>query len=58
MGSKFRHLKVLDLLYENGVKSLYSLTNEVGLTKLHYLSHSKLERAIQYMKTIYSDLEL
>ena len=51
---KFRHLKVLDLLDQNGVKTL----NSLKLTGLHYLSHSRLERVLQRMKTIYPDLEL
>ena len=37
--NKFRHLKVLDLLDENGVKSLSSLKDDLKLTSLHYLSH-------------------
>ena len=39
----FVHLKVLDLLDENGVKPLDLLEDELGLTKLYYLSHSRLE---------------
>ena len=56
--NKFRHLKVSDLLDENRVKSLNSLKDELGLSRLHYLSHSRLERVIQHMKTLYPDLEL
>ena len=51
-------MKVLDLLNENGVKSLDSLKDELWLSKLHYLSHSRLVREIQLMKTRYPDLEL
>ena len=54
----FRHLKVLDLLDENGVKSLNSLNGELGFTKLIYLSHSRMERQILLMKSRYPDLEL
>ena len=36
----FRHLKVLDLLDENGVKTLNSLKDYLGLTNLNFLSHS------------------
>ena len=53
-----RHLKVLDPLDEKGIKSLNSLKDDLELTSLHYLSHSRLERVIQRMKTIYPDLEL
>ena len=34
--NKFRHLKVLDLLDENGVKSPNSLKDKLGLTRLPY----------------------
>ena len=54
----FRHLKVLDLLDENGVKSLDSLKDELGLSKLNYLSRSRLVRVIQFMMTSYPDLEV
>ena len=56
--TKFRHLKVFHISDENGVQSLDSLKDELGLSKLHYLSHSRLERLIQHMKTICPDLEL
>ena len=56
--TKFRHLKVFHISDENGVQSLDSLKDELGLSKLHYLSHSRLERVIQHMKTICPDLEL
>ena len=48
----------MDLLDENGVKSLNSLKDDLKLTSLHYLSHSRLERVLQHMRTIYPDLEL
>ena len=38
--TKFRHIKVLDLLDEDGVKPLETLKDELGLLKLHYLSYS------------------
>ena len=44
--NKLRHLKVLDLIDENGVKTLNSLKNDLNLTGLHYLSHSRLERVL------------
>ena len=40
--TKFRHLKVLDLLDENGIKPLENLKDELGLLKLHYLSYARL----------------
>ena len=49
--NKFRHLKVLDLLDENGVKSLNLLKDDLKLTSLPYLSHSRLERVIQCMNS-------
>ena len=48
----------MDILDEKGIKSLDLLKDELGLTKLHYLSHSRLKRVIQHTKTIYPDLEL
>ena len=53
----FRHLTVLDLLDKNGIKTLNSLKDELGLTKLNYISHS-LSKQIQLMKSRYTDLEL
>ena len=40
--TEFRHLKVLDLLDENGIKPLDHLKDELGLLKLHYLSYARL----------------
>ena len=34
--TKFRHLKVLDLLDEDGVKPLETLKDKLGLLKVHY----------------------
>ena len=38
-----RHLKVLDLLDEDGVKILNSLKDDLKLTSLQYLSHFRLQ---------------
>ena len=54
----FRHLKVFDLLDEKEVKTLNSLKDNLKLTGLHYLSHSRLKRVLQRMKTIYPELVL
>ena len=37
----FRHLKVLDFLDENGVKTVESLKDELGYANLNFLSHSR-----------------
>ena len=50
-------MKVLDLLDENGVKT-HSLKDDLRLTGLHYLSHSRLEKVLQRMKTICPELKL
>ena len=42
-------MKVLDLLDENGGKTQNSLKDDLKLTGLHYLSHSRLERVLQCM---------
>ena len=56
--NELRHLKVLDLLDQDSVKSLNSLKDDLKLTSLHYLSHFRLERVILRLKTIYPDLKL
>ena len=52
-------MKLLDLLDEKktGIKTTNSLKDELGLTKLNYLSNSRLARQIQLMKSRYPDLE-
>ena len=54
----FRHLTVLDLSDENIAKTLNSLKDKLGLLKLKYLSHLRLARQIQLMKTRCPDLEI
>ena len=56
--NKTRPLKVLELLDEDGVKTLNSLKDDLKLTSLHYLSHFRLERVILRLKTIYPGLKL
>ena len=51
--TEFRHLKVLDLLDENGVKSLDNLKDELGLLKLHFLSYARLVRVLSNMEKVY-----
>ena len=51
-----RHLKVLDLLDENGVKPLEILKDELGLLKLHYLSYAHL--VVSNMEKVYPELKL
>ena len=53
-----RHLKVLDLLDEDGVRSLNSLKDDLKITSLHYLSHFRLERVILRLTTKFPDLKL
>merc|ERR1711923_675193 len=53
-----RHLKVLDLLDENGIKSLANLKDELGLSKLHYLSYARLVRVLSNMEKVYPELKL
>ena len=56
--NEFRHLKVLDLLDQNGIKSLESLKDELGMTKLHYLSYARLVRVVSNMERVYPNLIL
>ena len=56
--TEFRHLKVLDLLDENGVKSLENLKDELGLLKLHFLSYARLVRVLSNMEKVYPGLKL
>ena len=51
--NEFRHLKVLDLLDEDGVKPLETLKDELGLLKLHYLSYAYLVQVISNMEKVY-----
>ena len=56
--NEFRHLKVLDLLDEDGVKPLETLKDELGLLKLHYLSYACLVRVVSNMEKVYPELKL
>ena len=56
--TEFRHLKVLDLLDENGIKPLENLKDELGLLKLHYLSYARLVRVLSNMEKEYPELKL
>ena len=56
--NEFRHLKILDLLDQNGIKPLESLKDELGMTKLHYLSYARLVRVISNMERVYPNLTL
>ena len=56
--NELRHLKVLDLLDQDSVKSLNSLKDDLKLTSLHYVSHIRLERVILRLMTINPDLKL
>ena len=56
--NEFRHLKVLDLLNEDGIKPLETLKDELGLLKLHYLSYARLVRVISNMEKVYPELKL
>ena len=56
--TEFRHLKVLDLLDENGIKPLENLKDELGLFKLHYLSYARLGRVLSNMRNLYPELKL
>ena len=52
------NLKVLDLLDENGIKSLANLKDELGLLKLHFLSYARLVRVLSNMEKVYPGLKL
>jgi len=48
----------VDLLDNNGIKPLESLKDELGMTKLHYLSYARLVRVVSNMEKVYPDLKL
>ena len=56
--NEFRHLKVLDLLDEDGVKPHEALKDELRLLKLHYLSYARLVRLLSCIEKVYPVLKL